>query len=54
MQENDASVNEVAVLNEDNMINLDNEVTEVGESSKSMSLWQKMRGGKPHHLPLKD
>ena len=52
--EKDAGVNEVAVVNEENTTNMDDEVTEVGESSKSMSFRQRMRGSEPHHLPLKD
>ena len=48
MQEKDAGVNE------ENTINRDDEMTEVGKFSKSMSFRQMMGGGEPHNLPLKD
>ena len=46
MQEKDAGVNEVVVMNEENTINMDDEVTEVGESSKSMLFRQRVKGGR--------
>ena len=54
MQEKDAGVNEVAVVNKENTTNMDDEVSEVVEPSKSMSFRQRMRGGEPYHLPLKN
>ena len=53
VQEKDAGVNEVFVVNEENTTNMDDEMTKVRESSKSMTFWQKLRGCEPHHLPLK-
>ena len=54
VQENDVGVNECAIVNEEKTINMDDEVTEVGESSKSLLFRKRMRGLEPHHLPLKD
>ena len=54
MQEKNAGVNEDAVVNKEKTTNRDNEVIEVGESSKSLSFCETMKGLSPHHLPLKD
>ena len=43
-----------ANLNEDKSNETDQEVKVEGESSKSLSFRQMMRGLSPHHLPLKD
>ena len=54
VQEKDADVNEDAHLNEEKTTNEEGEVKVVGESSRSLSFRERMRGLLPHRRPLKD
>ena len=41
-------------VNEEKTINRDDDLNELGKSSKSLSFREKMRGLSPHHFSLKD
>ena len=47
-------MNENISVNEEKTINRDDDINELGESLKSLSFRERMRGLSPHHLPLKD
>ena len=47
-------MNEDISVNEEKKINRDDDINELGESLKSLSFRERMRGLSPHHLPLKD
>jgi hypothetical protein len=49
-----SEANDAAVLNEDKSIDTEQEVKVVGESSRSLSFRERMKGLSPHRRPLKD
>ena len=54
VEEKDASVIKDAGVNEEKTTNIDDDLNEVGNSSRSLSFCGRMRGLPPHSLSLKD